>query len=263
MKPYLIDSHAHLSLTSKADLPGVIERAQKAGIKKIVNVACSLEEVGKCLPVSDAYDFIWTTAGIQPTELTENLERDLEQIYTYAKNEEKIVGIGEIGLDYYHDKFPPDLQAAFLVGQLHIARDLGLPAILHCRAGKNPGENESAFVDLIKILTKLNFKNAVVHCFSGNAVEAEKLLDMGLMLSFTGIITYPQNETMREIIKSTPLDRMMIETDSPFLPPTGYKEPCEPAYVTEVAKKIAEAKGVDISEVIRMTTANAERFFGI
>lgn len=242
----------------------VIQRAKKARVKKLINVACNLEQIGQCLPLTDEYDFIYTTAGIHPTDLTDTIEQTLERVYEYAKNEEKVVAIGEIGLDYYHDKFPHDLQAAFLVGQLNIAKQLNLPAILHCRAGKNPGENESAFVDLINILEKLQFTNGVAHCFSGNAIEAEKLIDLGLMLSFTGIITYPNNEELREIVKNTPLDRIMIETDSPYLPPQAHRDkPNEPAFVIEIAKEIATIKNVPLKEVMTMTSQNAERFFRI
>ena len=258
-----IDSHAHLHMTPQEEIPKMIERAKKAGVQKIVNAACNLEQVGQCLSLVDQYKNIWTTAGIHPTDLTDNMEGDLKCVYTYAKNEKKIVAIGEIGLDYYHDSFPRNRQIDFLVGQLNIAKQLDLPAILHCRGGKNPGENEGAFVDLIAILTELRFSNAVVHCFSGNTVEAEKLIDIGMMISFTGLVTYPRNENIREIVKNLPLDRMMIETDSPFLSPDGCAEPNEPAFVVEVAKTIARVKGIDLNEVAEITTKNAERFFSL
>lgn len=264
MTPYLIDTHAHIHAMPQAIQAGVIQRAKAAGVQKIVNVACNLGDIEQCLPLAKAYDFIWTTAGIHPTDLTSSLERDLEKVEIYARREKKVVAIGEIGLDYYHNKFPHDVQRAFLVGQLQIAEKLGLPAILHCRAGKNPGENEAAFGDLIEILEELKFSNAVAHCFSGNAVEAEKLLDMGLMLSFTGVITYPDNEDLRKVVRTTPLDRIMIETDCPFLTPHAHRgKKNEPAFVAEVAKTIAEVKDVPFEEVARMTSENAERFFKI
>lgn len=264
MEPSFIDTHGHVHLIAKGDRQGAIARAQKAGVTKIISPACNVEQIGQMLPLCDAHPGLYTTAGIHPTELTDDLTGDLEKVRAYAKNEAKVVAIGEIGLDYYHDRSDHDKQAAFLSGQLRIARELNLPAILHCRAGKNPGENEAAFGDLIAILTRLNCTNAVAHCFSGNAVEAEKLLDMGLMLSFTGIVTYPGNESLRSILRETPLDRIMIETDSPYLTPEAHRgKRNEPAYVAEVAKIIAAVKGVDFAEVARVTTANAERFFGI
>jgi TatD DNase family protein len=253
---HLIDTHCHLSHFKKADLKSVIERAQTAGVQKIVTVACAIEEIGDCLAITDEHENILATAGIHPTNLTEDIETNLERVFEYAKNEKKIVAIGEIGLDYYHGRAEHSLQAAYFIGQLNIADQLGKPAIIHCRGGKNPGENEQAFMDMIRILAEKEFRNGVVHCFSGNKVEAEKLLDLGLMISFTDIISYEQNEELREVIKNTPLDRIMLETDSPYISK-------EPADVARIARKIAEIKDVAAEEVTRITTENAERFFGV
>jgi len=262
--PYAIDTHCHLHLMPEKVRGAVIERALKNNVRKLVNVACTLNEVGQCLPLADEYDFIWTTAGIHPTELGENMERDLEQVFEYAKNEEKVVAIGEIGLDYYHDKFPHDLQFFYFIGQLNIAKQLNLPAVIHTRAGKYAGDNESAYADMIEILKEGKFSNGVMHCFSGNKEEAKKLLELGMYLSFTGIVTYERNEELREIIKMTPWNRLMMETDSPFLTPQAHRgKKNEPAFVMEVAKTIAEVKGVELEKVLGETTRNAERFFGI
>jgi TatD DNase family protein len=253
---HLIDTHCHLSHFKKADLKSVIKRAEKSGVRKIITVACTLEEIGDCLAITDEHENIRATAGIHPTNLTGDIETNLERVFEYAKNEKKIAAIGEIGLDYYHDKAEHTLQAAYFIGQLNIADQLGKPAIIHCRGGKNPGENELAFMDMIRILDDEKFKNGVVHCFSGNKVEAEKLLDLGLMISFTGIISRAGNEDLREVVKNIPLNKMMLETDSPYISK-------EPADVADIAKKIAEIKDVAAEEVIRITTENAERFFGI
>ncbi len=262
--PSFIDTHAHLHMIPDDKRAEVIERAKQAGVKKIVNVACNVEEIGQCLPLTDEYDFIWTTAGIHPTDLSDDLIGDLEKVYKYAKTEEKVVGIGEMGLDYYHDKFDHDTQINYLVGHINIAKELDLPAVIHTRAGKNAGDNAEAFGDLIKVLKKENFGRAVSHCFSGNKEEAKALLDLGALLSFTGIITYPNNEELREIAKETPLEKIVIETDSPFLTPQGQRgKKNEPAFVTEVAQAIADAKGISIDEVAEVTTKNAELFFGI
>lgn len=261
---YAIDTHCHISFIPKRDQKKVIERALKANVRKLITVACSLEQIGQCLPLADQYDFIWTTAGIHPTDLTDNVERDLERVYEYAKNEKKVVAIGEIGLDYYHDRFPRGDQIAFLVGQLNIARQLKKPAILHCRAGKFAGENATAFSDLAKVLRELKFSNVVMHCFSGSYDEAMQFLDLGTMLSFTGIITYERNEELRRIIKDMPLDRLMIETDTPFLPPKKHKgKQNEPAFIMEVVETIAKVRGMSADEILDVTTKNAERFFGI
>jgi len=259
---HLIDTHCHLSHFPKKDLQSIIKRAERANVKKMITVACKLEEIGECIAMADENENIWASAGIHPTELHEDIEKNLERVFEYAKNEKKVVAIGEIGLDYYHDRSPHDLQAAYFIGQLNISKQLGKPAIIHCRGGKNPGENEQAFIDMIRILEQTRFTNGVVHCFSGNRVEAEKLLDLGLMLSFTGIITYPRNEELLEVIVETPLDRIMLETDSPYIAVEGKRNgPGEPAYTFDIAKKIAEIKNVPLDEAIRMTTENAERFF--
>lgn len=261
---YAIDTHCHLSFIQQRSRKAVIERALKANVRKLITVACNLEEVGKCLPMTDEYDFIWTTAGIHPTECGVDVERDLERVYEYAKNEKKVVAIGEIGLDYYHDRFPHEVQMAYFLGQLNIAKQLKKPAVIHCRAGKFAGENFAVFPDMIKALEKAKFSNGVMHCFSGTSKEAKIFLDMGMMISFTGIITYERNQELRDIIKMMPKDRIMIETDSPFLPPKKYKgKKNEPAFVIEVAKTIADVWGKDVEEVLRVTTKNAERFFGI
>lgn len=261
---YAIDTHCHLDFIPKAKRAGVIQRALKNNVRKLITVTCNLEQAGEALPLTDQYDFIWTTIGIHPTDLTDNPGRDLQRVYEYARRESKIVAIGEIGLDYYHDRFPRDQQMAFLAGQLAIANQLGKPAILHCRAGKFAGENSAVFPDMLAVIQKTKTTNAVMHCFSGTYAEAARFLDMGLMLSFTGIITYERNEELRRIIKDMPMDRLMIETDAPFLPPKKYKgRQNEPAFVVEVARAIAEVRKMPLDKVLNFTTANAERFFGV
>ena len=261
---YAIDTHCHLTAIDKREIKAVIERAVKAKVKKLISVACNLEEMGQCLPLADEYDFIWTSAGIHPTELGENIEQDLEKVYKYAENEKKVVAIGEIGLDYYHDRFPHELQMAYLAGQFNIANKLKKPAIIHSRAGKFAGENSSVFPDMIRVMKESDLKKGVMHCYSGTLKEAKVFLDMGLMISFTGIITYERNQELRDIIKMMPMKRMMIETDSPFLPPKNHKgEQNEPAFVIEVAKTIAEVRGMEVDEVLNITSRNAEGFFGI
>jgi len=253
-----------LTLSTKKEQKEMIHRAHEANVLKMITVACTLPQAKDCLALAKEHEWIFATAGIHPTDLSDNLEEDLKQVYDLAKMERKIVAIGEIGLDYYHDKFPRGLQIDFLTTQLQIAKRLGKPSILHCRAGKNPEENDSAFEDLYTILQDERVKDAVMHCFSGNQYQADEALDLGLMLSFTGNITYDRNAKLREIIKTIPIQRIMIETDSPFLTPKAFGEkPNEPAYVVEVAKTIAEVKELGLDEVLKVTSGNAERFFNI
>lgn len=261
---YAIDTHCHLTFMPQKVQKAVIDRAVKSGVKKMITVACNADEIQKCLSLAHQYNFVYATAGIHPTDIGKDMESDLKKVYEYAKNEKKIVAIGEIGLDYYHDRFPHDLQMEYLSRQLAIAKELNKPAIIHCRAGKFAGENSSIFPDMVKALNNANFSNGVMHCFSGTKKEAEAFLEMGLMISFTGIITYERNQELRDIVKVMPIEKLMIETDSPFLPPLKYKgQKNEPAYVFEVAKTIAEIKGLSVYEVLGITTRNAEEFFGI
>ena len=260
-----VDTHCHLTHFPKNDVESIIQNAESLGVDKFIAVACTLSEAGDCLALADGADNIWATVGIHPTQLPEDdIEANLEQVYEIAKNESKTVAIGEIGLDYYHDTAPHELQAAYFIGQLNIANQVGKPAIIHCRGGKNPGENEKAFIDLIRILEAEKFTNGVIHCFSGNAIEAEKIIDLGLMVSFTGIITYKNNEALRDAIRDIPLDRIMLETDSPYIAIDGHQsDGGHPKYVVDIAKKIAEIKNISVDEVARMTTENAKRFFGV
>jgi len=258
-----VDTHCHIHhLRGKDKQNLLIQNALKAGVTKLVNVACKLSERDACKALAKGNN-IWTSIGIHPTSLEGDMDENIAAVRVIA-GEDRVVAIGEIGIDYYHDKFPHEVQEEYFTKQLEIAEDLELPAIIHCRAGKNPGENESAFVDLIDILRRTGFNNGVVHCFSGNKVEAEKILDLGLYLGFTGIITFPQNEELREVVKDTPLDRILLETDSPWLPIFDKRgQQSEPAFIADIAKEVAEIKGVPLEEVAKMTTENAERLFGI
>ncbi len=260
---YAIDTHCHLTFIFPEERQAIIDRAFEVNVKKLITVACNLDEVKKCLSFAEQYDSIWTTSGIHPTDLGSNIESDLQKVVEYAQ-QDKVVAIGEIGLDYYHDRFPHESQMEYLLGQLEIAKEVKKPVILHCRAGKFAGENSSVFPDMIQALKKANFSNGVMHCFSGTKKEAETFLEMGLMISFTGIITYERNQELRDIAKTMPIDRLMIETDSPFLPPVKHRgKKNEPAYVIEVAEAIAEARGLSVDEVLDVTSVNAEKFFKI
>lgn len=264
MQPYLIDTHCHLHLMKPEESAAAIIGAREAGVQKMVNVACSLGEFEACDALSRAHDFIWTTAGIHPTELGTDLNADLARVREFAKSNKRVVAIGEIGLDYFHQPYDKARQTEYFLGQLEIARELDLPVILHCRSGKNAGENSESYSDLMALLKRANFFNVVSHCFSGNEAEAVTLVEMGAMISFAGIITYPQAEVLRRVIKITPLEKILIETDSPFLTPQAYRgKRNQPAYVLEAAKVIAEVKGISLDEVKRVTSENAERFFRI
>jgi len=261
---YLIDTHAHISHFKEEEQENVLKKARDVGVKKLINVACDLDQIIPHLNLAKNDENIWSSAGVHPTSLHEDIEGSMKMIHDIAKKEAKIIAIGEIGLDYYHDKFPHDLQDLWLSRQLKIATELNLPAIIHCRAGKNPGENSSAFVDLIQILKREKFSNGVIHCFSGTREEAKQMLNLGCMISFTGIITYPKNQELREVVKMVPLERIMLETDCPYLT-IGSKrgQKGEPAFMVDIAKTVAEVKDLNENEVIDQIRRNTEEFFEI
>jgi len=261
---YLIDTHCHLDHIPVKEQENAIKEALENNVKKMITVCCNLDQIKNGLKFANDYDFIWTTAGIHPTDLDGDMKENLVQLHKYAKNESRIVAIGEAGLDYYHDRFPHDLQVDYFRGQLGISKELNKPIIIHIRGGKNPGENEEAFSDALKIIEEEKCTNGVIHCFSGDANDVKKILDLGLMISITGIVTYKRNEELREAVKTIPMDRLMLETDAPYIGTVTRRSfPSGPSYVSEIAEFIAELKGVSVEELVRVTTENAERFFGI
>ncbi len=250
-----IDTHAHLDFPEfKNDLDQVIETAFEKGVEKIINIGCSLERSKKSLEIAEKHKNVWASVGVHPSDV-ENFDiKTLEEIYLFAKYK-KVVAIGEVGLDYFHKNAESDVQKKVFIEQMKIANELSKPVVVHTR---------EAGSDMLEVLRKERPKNAVIHCFSETQDFADEVLAMGYFLSFTGIITYPKAEEIRQVVANTPLERIMLETDCPFLAPQAFRgERNEPAYVVEIAKKIAEIKEVGLDEVARVTTENAEIFFGV
>jgi TatD DNase family protein len=259
----LIDTHCHLEMEEfYGDLGAVIERADKNGVEKIITVGCSVEESHKSLALAQKHESVYAAIGLHPGGLTKKIENildDLEKIEELAK-EEKVVAIGEIGLEYRgleSDDDSKQKQKEIFLRQLSMAERLKKPVMIHCRG---------AYEDLIKILA--GYKNeggiisGVVHCFSGRLSQAKKLLELGLHLSFTGIITYARDYDT--VIKETLLEKILLETDAPYLSPVPYRgQRNEPAYILEIAKRIAEIKGVSFEEAAEKTTENAQSLFNI
>ncbi len=261
---YLIDTHCHLDHIPKEHQQDAIKEALENNVKKLITVCCNLDQIKSGLEFANNNDFIWTTAGIHPTDLDGDIEKNLSQLYEYAKNEPKIIAIGEAGLDYYHDRFPHDLQEKYFRKQIKISQKLNLPIIIHIRGGKNPGENEKAFTDALKIIEEEKCINGVIHCFSGDSADVKRILDLGLMISITGIATYKRNEELRDAIKTIPMNKLMLETDAPYIGTITRRQfPSGPSYVAEIAEIIADVKEVSVEELIRITTENAKKFFGI
>ncbi|EKD85531.1 MAG: hypothetical protein ACD_38C00002G0005 [uncultured bacterium] len=282
----LIDTHAHLYWESyQNDLDLVIQRAKDAGITAIINVGVDIEKSREALQICEKLDMSgvegYSTVAIHPHEAAkyisnETLKNDTQQLeQIYLSNPKKVVGIGECGLDYFFESnpgfIPPSitidevkvLQKKLLQAQVDLAKKLNLPLIIHCRddRSKDP-ENSEAWDDTLEILGD---QSAILHCYSGLSHNTSYILHTtNLTVSFAGNITYPKNEYLREAVKLLPLDRIVLETDSPFLAPQSKRgQRNEPSSVKEIAELIADLKGVSFEEVASQTTQNAKSVFNI
>lgn len=257
----LIDTHAHLDFPQfEGEIEEVIKNSQKLGVDKIVNIGCDQERAKTAVKIAKKYKNVFATVGLHPSDINEeNFEKDFAIIEELATSHQKnkIVGIGECGLDFFKQKNPPiELQKKAFRKHIELAIKINKPVIIHFRDAKEIAEE---FFEQNRDLKGYKF---VVHCFSENLEFAKKIIDWGGMISFTGIVTFLNAGIVQEVAKNISLDKIMIETDCPFLAPQKYRgQRCEPAYVLEVAKKIAELKEISVEEVAKKTTQNAENFF--
>ncbi len=252
---FLIDTHAHLNLGDyKKDLEDVLKRAQEAGVQSIINVGIDLKTSIKALELAHAYEGLWATGGIHPHEVKKATEETYATLRALLADK-KMVAVGEIGLDYAKEYSPREIQAEHFVRQLALAKELGLPVVIHSR---------EASPDIMHLLRQELPEKFVFHCYAGSLEEAREILDLGGFISITGIVTFPKAENIRRIVSYVPLERLMIETDCPFLAPVPFRgKRNEPAFVRYVAEKIAEIKGISLEKCAQQTTENARKFFGI
>lgn len=251
-----IDTHSHLNFKSfKDDWQDAVKRAHDVNVMGIINVGSNLETSKKAIEIAHKYKKgVYAAVGLHPIHVKK--EDFNYQEYLVLAQDKKVVAIGETGIDLYHDKTTIDLQRDALEKSLRIASSVNKPVIIH---------NREADEEIYPILLGHKFlPKGVVHCFSSDWEYAKKMLDFGFLISFTGVITYSKNPKTFEAIKNIPLDKIMIETDCPFLAPTEYRGTRnEPAYVIEVAKKIAEIKGINLDEIEKQTTLNAIKLFNL
>ncbi|MFA4843098.1 MAG: TatD family hydrolase [Candidatus Omnitrophota bacterium] len=250
-----IDTHCHLDFPEfNPDRDEVIRRAEEAGITSIVNIGSSLEGSRESLALARKYKLIFAAVGIHPHEADVAQDEAVSDLRTFAR-EDKVVAIGEIGLDYFKNYSDPKNQRALFIKLLNLAKELDLPVVIHSRSAQG---------DTLKILKEENIAKAVMHCFSADEVFLKSCLDLGFFISFTCNVTYKKAENLRELVKVTPLERLMLETDAPFLAPLGLRgRRNEPLYVKALAEEVARIKGIDTEEVARITTENAESFFSL
>jgi TatD DNase family protein len=264
--PSFTDSHCHLdSKQFAADRDAVIERARANGVSRMLTIGLYDEpgSVEKAIEIAEQHPFIFASVGLHPHEARLATDDVLAQLAELA-NKPKVIGWGEIGLDYHYDCSPRDVQRRAFIQQMELARAAKLPIIIHCRATQNSTNAWDETLDLMREHWASSGLGGVLHCFSGEVEHARRALDMGLMLSFTGNITFPKAQNIRDAVMLAPADRILIETDSPYLAPVPHRgKRNEPAYVAEVGRKVAELKGVSSEEVAHQTTENFLRFFGV
>jgi len=251
----LFDTHCHLDdpLFAK-DVDLVIDRAREAGVTAIVTAGTSISSSRAAIEIARRRDGVWAAGGIHPNEPATPDEADL---LAAIARDPKVVAIGETGLDFFRQRTDPFRQQALLEVHLKIALDTGKPLIFHCR---------DAHAELYERLASAAGRSirGVMHCFSGTPETARRFLDLGLYISIAGPVTYPAAEPLRALIRTLPLDRLLVETDAPYLPPQEFRGGRnEPAYVRFTARRVARAAGVDFEKLCEVTTQNGRRLFGV
>ena len=252
----LVDSHCHLDFPDfSTELDATIARARAAGIGRLVTISTRVKEHAQVLAIAEKFPEVFCSVGTHPHYSHEETDIDAAKLIAISKHP-KVVAIGEAGLDYFRNNSPRDAQAASLRQHIAAGRETGLPLVIHSR---------DCDADMARILREESGKGAfpaVLHCFTGGRDLAFAVVDLGHYVSFTGILTFKNSDALREIAAALPADRIMVETDAPYLAPLPYRgKRNEPAYVAETAKVLADARGVSADEIARQTTENFFQLF--
>ena len=252
----LVDSHCHLDFPDFQDgLDAVVARASGAGVGRMVTISTRVRRQPDLIAIAERFPDVFCSVGTHPHHAHEELDIGAADLVSLTRHP-KVVAIGEAGLDYHYDNSPRDAQEQGFRVHIAAARETGLPLVIHSR---------DADADMAKILRDEMGKGAfpaVLHCFTGGRELAFAGIELGLYVSFTGILTFKRSDDLRAIAKDLPADRILVETDSPYLAPAPYRgKHCEPAYVVETAKVLAETRGVSPDEIARQTTDNFFRLF--
>jgi TatD DNase family protein len=261
-----VDSHAHLEghrFDSDRDL--VISRAREVGVETIVAIGNGDGPANfDCgILLAEKYPFIYATIGIHPHEARLADQAALDRMEELARRP-KVIAWGEIGLDYFYDHSPRDVQQRAFIQQMELAKQAKVPIVIHCRPSDN---SENAWDDCLRLIGEHwapSGLGGILHCFTGNSAQAKRALDMGFMISFAGNVTFPKAQQIRDAALEVPLERMLIETDSPFLAPVPHRgKRNEPAFVKEVARQLGELRGISPEKLGEVTTQNFYRFFSL
>jgi TatD DNase family protein len=255
--PALVDSHCHLDFPNfQGELDGIVERARAAGLVRMVTISTRIKRFGEILAIAERFPDVFCSVGTHPHYAHEELDLTASDIVARTRHP-KVVAIGEAGLDYHYDHSTPDAQERGFRNHIAAARETGLPLVIHSRDADD---------DMARMLEEEMGKGAfpaVLHCFTGGPDLARRAIDIGLFISFTGIVTFKTSDALRAIAASLPDDRFLVETDAPYLAPGRYRgKRNEPAYVIETAKVLAEVRGTSLDQLARQTTDNFFRLFG-
>lgn len=252
----LIDSHCHLEYEGLVeDQEGVLDRARSAGIRGFLNISTRRSEWERVVATAARHPDVWASVGIHPHEADQHADLG-EGVLLEATHHPKVIGIGETGLDYYYDKSDRDVQQALFRTHIVVARETGLPVIIHTR---------DAEADTLRILEEEMEKGAfpaLIHCFTASAEFGRNVLDLGLSISISGIVTFKNAKDLQDVVTMIPEDRILVETDSPFLAPVPHRgKPCQPAYTADTARFVADLRGIPVEQLSEATTRNFFNLF--
>lgn len=246
-----IDTHCHLSVKDYDDIEKVIKEAESADVRKIIISGCDKDSIKEAVEISKKYDNVYLSLGYHPSEANITNIQDIDELKEIIISNDKVVAIGEIGLDYHWEKENKDKQKQLFKDMLSLAKEVNLPVVIHSR---------DAFQDTYDILKESDV-TGVIHCFSGNIENARKYIKLGFYLGIGGVLTF-KNTNLKEVIKAIDLKKIVLETDSPYLAPVPYRGmQNSPKYIPIVAKEISSLKDISIEEVAKITTETAQNIF--
>lgn len=258
LKTSLVDSHAHLDARQlSCDLEQVLSRAHENSVDYILTVGCDLESSRDSVDLAIRHPHIFASVGIHPHDASSASEATFQELERMIHSVDKVVAVGETGLDFFRDRSPRPVQVEVFRKHIRLAHKTGKPLIIHDR---------DAHQDILRVMKEEEAESVggVLHCFSGDLEMARECVAMGFYISFAGPLTYPKNEALRAVANHLPVDVMLVETDCPYLAPQAWRgKRCEPAYVRATAEKLAEIKGLSLEDIARITSLNAWRLFGI
>jgi TatD DNase family protein len=251
----LIDTHCHLDAARfDEDRAAMIARARAAGVVRMMTIGCSVENSERALGLAKTHADVFCSVGVHPHEAASAAPDFIDALRSLARHP-KVRAIGECGLDYYYDHSPRDVQQGVFRAQIVLARELSMPLVIHVR---------DAWEDCLRILDDERAERVLIHCFTGTRENADASIARGYMLSIPGVITFKDPGALHEVVKNAPVERLLVETDSPYLAPMPHRgKRNEPAFVRHVAEKVAELRGLSVDDVVRTTGMNAMRFFAL